>query len=200
MSQLINLLPEDQLRLLKIERYNRLGTMAIVTAGLVMLEVILVLIGLLGATAAMRSPVVDRINKAQSRIGQLNQLGDGGAPLEQQAKVLQQQLQVIGMVLSSRGQVDLGQVLDHVNQVIPSDVHLTQLTIGTDKSVTLSGEARSYGSAAKFMEALKENGGTLNRQGSDSKPFFENVHPGAIQQSGTVTFSVTFNAGGANAG
>lgn len=192
----INLLPQERLAFLHIERMNAVATAAAVLVAVVLGVVSIGLILLIGGTVAIRGSLDGQITQTKGQVSALDKL-DGGGSLEQQTKVLQDQLAVIRTILSTKDQVQFGRALVRLSQIVPPDVSFNQATIDASHTVTVSGEAKSYASVGRFAEALKSDGSVINRPVGTSTSYFHDVQvTSTVLGSGAkVTYSITFTLG-----
>jgi hypothetical protein len=194
----INLLPEEKVKLLHIERLNAVSTVVTSIVGVTLAGVIVVLLVLIGGVSAGRAALNSEISKSNSQIAKLNHLDDTPMKLEDEAKILQSQLKTIKTILATKEQVQFGAALVRLGKIVPPDVSFSQASIDATHVVTIVGKAKTFAAIGRFAEALNEDGTTLNRPGSGPQKYFSKVDITSSsfdQASGAVQYSLSFTLG-----
>lgn len=198
-AQVINLLPEEKIRILNIERINAVTTLAAGVAGVVILGSIIVLLVVIGGLKAGQAALSGDIQKSNREIAALNKLKDDPAKLEDQARILQSQLAVIKTILDTKAQVRFASALERLSKIVPADVSFNQADINDQHVVTITGRARTYASVGRFAEALKSDGRLINApSGQEPVSYFRNVSITSSsfnEADAAVNYSITFTLG-----
>lgn len=175
-TQLINLLTQDKLKLLTIERWNTLVTFGVVAGAATLGALTLILLLLLGGVSAASGSAQGEIREINHQVAELDKLDDGsGAKLEDVAGTLQGQLVIIKGLLDTKAKIRFGKAIERVGAAVPPDISFTQAAIDEKHVMTLSGTARSYGAVGRFAEALKQDGRLFNKPASGPTNYFKNV-------------------------
>lgn len=198
-AQIINLLPEEKIRLLNIERINAVTTLAAGVAGVAILGSTIVLLVVIGGLKAGQAALSGEIQKSNREVAALNKLKDDPRRLEDQARILQNQLSVIKTILDTKTQVQFASALDRLSKIVPADVSFNQADINDQHVVTITGRARTYASVGRFAEALKSDGRLINTPSTGGGTAY--FHDVAITSSSfneadaAVNYSLTFTLG-----
>lgn len=87
------------------------------------------------------------IREEKSKIGSL-------ADIELKVQDLEKRTKVLGEVFASKAY--FSGLLTTLSRAVPADVSISEMTVPSEETITVSGTSRSYASLAKFLLNLKE--------------------------------------------
>ena len=194
-SREVNLLPEKKLKLLRIQRLNSWVTLVITGLSVVAVVSILGLLLGIGSLRSERDSVAKELTRKEAEVARLNGGKTQGERLEDKAGLIQRQLSTIRVILDAKEKIQFGRALERIGRIVPPEVSFGQASLDAGRTVTISGDARSYAAVGRFVEALKSDGTLINRPNSGPVSFFQEVSITSSNTNvltGLVSYTITF--------
>jgi Tfp pilus assembly protein PilN len=196
-AQIINLLPDEKLKLLRVQRVNALVTAASVIALVVVVVIIIVLIGAIEATQFSLTQKKNQITQLNTSIGTVDKLDDGTS-LQTRATAIQSRLALIKTAFDARQKRAYAATLNRLVQIVPPTVSMEQLSIDASGNAQVSGIATTYNEIGRFAQAITSDGDTINVPSSGKSAFFGGVsitQASFSPSSNNYGYTITFELG-----
>lgn len=198
-AQVINLLPDEKLKLLRVQRVNALVTASSAIVLVVCVAIIILLIGAIEATQFQLTQKKDQIKQLNNSIAVVDKLDDGTS-LQARAAAIQAQLALISQDVAAKQKRQFVASLQRLIAIMPPTVNLAQASVDQTGTVSISGSARTYDDIGRFAQALKVDGtNALNpSSGASTASFFTKVTittAAFSAQNNTYSYSMNYLLG-----
>ncbi len=185
MSVRINLLPEARILKLRNTKTKRLVAVACVLISGVFISAMVILLLLLGTRNLIAAKNTNDITALKAELDTKQDVIKGITRFNQALNNVSQ---------LDENRIYLSKIFDVVSKSIPTDSHLTELSVDTDYNVKASVKAADYETVSRFITALQNYNVTYGEvTGLAKKPVFLNIAVDTVTKKQDVTFDISFS-------
>lgn len=171
MTAKFNLAPEVYQTSQRNKRLRRTATSLGIVINAVALGIIILGLVVIGGQKIAIAALQSQINSRQDKVKTYADLPD--------AVTAQQHLKSLGQLSSQ--QVYFSSFFKVLQNVLPQGVSASNVTVGADSSLEITGSAKSYDLVTKFAKALQAYNVTVGpNAAATQKPFFSNVQLSSV--------------------